>query len=336
MLVVLYLGIFGLFLIAHAPQVLAAAKQSTLTLSITDETSLITVIPLTEGNFGKSSDVAVNVNTDNFTGYNLRIASGGSRNLINGSGDEITSISSAVSEATFSAGDSYNNKWGYKPSQYITTSNGINTVTVNTNFLPAPSLDGDILAVTNAANSSTDTYTLTFGAKVDRSLPAGSYSTTYVLTAIANSIVYNITYDDNTSETVSNMPSPNPQALMIDGGMPTAESYAALSNAIPTMNTGDMSFGGWCDVATTIDTTTDNYVCSGNIYKAGDDFPIDQTVSGANITLYAIWLKDPFPTVWSQMGKCVFNNGTISGSECQDYINDDFIDTGIALYSNDN
>ena len=336
LLVVLYLGIFGLFLITHAPRVLAAAKQSTLTLSITDETSLITVIPLTEGNFGKSSDVAVNVNTDNFTGYNLRIASGGSRNLINGSGDKITSISSAISEATFSAGSSYNNKWGYKPSQYITTSNGINTVTVNTDFLPAPSLDGDILAVTNAANSSTDTYTLAFGAKIDRSLPAGSYSTTYVLTAIANSIVYNITYNDNTSETVSNMPSPNPQALMIDGGTPTAESYAALSNAIPTMTTGDMSFGGWCDVTTTIDTNTDNYVCSGNTYEAGDDFPIDQTVSGANITLYAIWLKDPFPIMWSQMGKCVFNNGTISGSECQDYVNDDFIDTGVALYSNDN
>ena len=68
----------------------------------------------------------------------------------------------------------------------------------------------EILAVTNAANSSTDTYTLAFDAKVDRGLPAGSYSTTYVLIAIANSIVYNITYDNNASETVSNMPSPNP------------------------------------------------------------------------------------------------------------------------------
>ena len=71
LLAVLYLGVFGLFLIAHAPPVLAAAKQSTLTLSITDETPLVTIIPLTEGNFDKSSDVAVSVSTDNFTGYNL-------------------------------------------------------------------------------------------------------------------------------------------------------------------------------------------------------------------------------------------------------------------------
>ena len=82
---------------------------------------------------------------------------------------------------------------------------------------------------------------------------------------------------------------------MIDGGTPTTESYAALSNAAPTMSNGSMSFGGWCDVATTIDSNTDNYVCSGNTFEAGDDFPIDQTVSGANITLYAIWLKDLFP-----------------------------------------
>ncbi len=61
LLAVLYLGVFGLFLIAHAPRVLAAAKQSTLTLSITDETPLVTIIPLTEGNFDKSSDVAVSV-----------------------------------------------------------------------------------------------------------------------------------------------------------------------------------------------------------------------------------------------------------------------------------
>ncbi|MBQ6460901.1 InlB B-repeat-containing protein [Candidatus Saccharibacteria bacterium] len=326
-------GLIGFFLVFNAPPVEAIAKQSTLTISLENETP---TIYMSAASFEKTDDVEININTDNFTGYNLSIASQNSRSITSTNGSEITSISSAIDETTFSSSSAYNNKWGYRPSQYVTTSGGVYTTVLNTDFLPASYTDGSLLAVTNAANSVDHTYSVAFGVNIGPTLPAGTYTYTYVLRAVANSIVYNITYNDNTNETVTNMPSPNPQALTIDGGTPAAESYASLSNAVPTMTSANMTFGGWCDVATTVDSSTGNYVCSGTTYDAGDDYPIDQTVSGANITLYAIWINDPFPVVWDQMGKCVFNNGTINGSACQDYTSYDFIDTGIALYSSTN
>ncbi len=311
------------------------AKQSTLSVDVDSSYATIQIIPAAGGTFGTSSDVEISINTDNYSGYRLSVKTSDSTNLVNGNNDVISSISSSVLDTDFASSSAYNNKWGYKPSQYITTNNGVNTTVMNTNyFLPAPSSTGDLIDVTSAANVQDNDYTLSFGARVDQTLPAGTYTGTYVIEIVANSIIYNVTYDDNTTGTVSSMPSPNPQALEIDGGTATAESYSKLSSAVPTL--ADKSFGGWCDVATTIDSVTGNYECSGTTYKSGDDYPIDQTSSATNITLYAIWLEDPFPMVWSQIGKCVFNHGTISGSECQDYIGKDYIDTEVALYSTDN
>lgn len=331
----MYFLIGGMFL-TPPESASAIAKQSTLTLGFDTGVLSINLSPGLGGTFGKSSNAEITASTDNFTGYTLLVsASTNSTSLVNSSsGDEIESISSPVTEANFTNSSSYNDKWGYRPSQYINTST--NAVVQNSDYLPAPTTSGSVLDITTVANSTANTYTLSFGARVDHQISSGAYSYTYVLQAVANDIVYNVTFDDNTSETVTNMPSPNPQELTIAGGTSAAQSYGTLSSAVPTMTTDDMSFGGWCTVATTIDQSTGNYLCSGITYQAGDDYPIDQTVDGTNITLYAIWLEDPFPMVWSQMGKCTFSNGTISGSECQDYVNDNFIDTGIALYSNDN
>lgn len=336
-------GFCGLFC---AGNVYAEAKQSTLTVSMTQGILTMTLTPSGDGTFGKSSSSTIGVRTDNFSGYSMKIVSPGSTSLMNHNNDEIQSISSAIDETTFSSSTAYNNKWGYVPSQYM---NG-NTVVSNTDYLPAPSAGGDLLAKTNAANSVDDTYTLAFGARVDHTLPPDTYQYTFVLQIVANPIVYNVTYDDNamSGETISGMPIPNPQVLQIDGGTPAADSHATLSSAVPTMSAQTVrTFGGWCTTDPTFNSTTGNDECSGTTYQAGDEYPIDQTVDGANITLYAIWITDPFPMVWSQMGKCVFTStqtgsnsdtyqGNVSGSECSEYAGDEYIDTGIALYSNDN
>lgn len=320
------------------------AKQSTLSMSVQSSALSLNLMPSPGGTFGQSGNATVTISTDNFTGYNLSIVSSGGSSLVNSNNDEVESISSVVTQQDFSTSSTYNNKWGLKPSQYVTSSGGVDTTVNNSDFLPAPYGQGLVLAKTTVANSLDGNndpiphiYTFNFGARVDTTLPAGTYTGTYVLTAVANVVTYSVTYLSNTNETVTGMPSPNPQALEINGGTPAASSHAALSSAVPVMTSGTIkTFGGWCTVATTYNSNTGNDECSGTIYQPGDDYPIDQTADGTNISLYAMWLTDPFPTVFSQMGKCVFNNGTISGSECQDYVNDDFIDTGIALYSNDN
>lgn len=325
-------------------EVLAIARQSTITIGVSPTSEGdwdLSVMPSAGGEFVRSSNHTISVSTDNFTGYSLFVASNESRSLVSSNNNEIATISSAIDESAFSSSSTYNNKWGYKPSQYITSNGGINSVVSNSNYLPAPSTGGDLMAVTNGANATgtSNTYTMSYGARVNTDLPAGTYEYAFVLTAVANTIVYNVTYAENTNETVSGMPSPNPAALEIAGETPTAQSYGALSNAVPVMTSDDMSFGGWCSVATTVDSVTGNYVCSGTTYRAGDDYPIDQTADGTNITLYAIWLEDPFPMVFSQMDACTFNgatNGNITGVGCEDYWDVKFIDTGVALYSQAN
>lgn len=315
----------------------AAAKASTLSFSVSAHDFSIDLVPAAGGIFDKTGTATISVSTDNFTGYTLTINAVGSADLKTTNNDVISPLTTSISENTFSNDSNYVNKWGYKPSQYITSSGGTNTVVANTNFLPPPSLAGTTLDITNAANSTSNTYTIAFGAKVDFEQPAGVYDYTYMLTAVGNDITYNITYDANTTDTVTDMPSPNPQIAEIAGGTAAADSYTTLSSSVPIRN--DRVFGGWCDVATTTDPTTGNQVCSGTTYAAGDQYGIDQTVSGSNITLYAIWLVDTFPTVWSQMGACEFHgktNGNITGTECSAYTNNKFIDTGIPLYNNTN
>ena len=189
------------------------------------------------------------------------------------SGDEIESIASSITSQTFSTDSTYNNKWGFKPAQYVTTSGGIDTVVNNTDFLPAPS--GLVLGKTSAANSTANTYSFSFGTRIDMNLPAGTYTGTYVLTAVANPVIYNIAYDENVpqeseADHANSMPVPNPQVVSIDGGTPVAESYATLSSAVPTLP--DMTFDGWCDEIPTLNTTTDNYECLGTTYQPGGQY----------------------------------------------------------------
>ncbi len=327
------LTLLGAFL-ASSDFVYGIARESTISMTVQSGSLSVQLMPSFGGTFGESGSATASVTTDNFTGYVLSISSSGGTSLVNENDDEIESIASSITSQTFSTDSTYNNQWGFKPAQYITTSGGVDTVVNNTDFLPAPS--GLVLGKTSAANSTANTYNFSFGARVDMELPAGTYTGTYVLTAVANSIVFNVTYDDNTTDTVTNMPTPNPQPTTIDGGTPAEDSYVTLSDVTPVRN--DKKFAGWCDVATGTDTTSGDDTCSGTLYKAGDELPVDQT-AGPNITLYAVWVDTLFPVVWNQMGACEFHgatNGNITGSACADYHDVKFIDTGVALYSQAN
>ncbi len=317
----------------------AIAKASSLSMQIDTDLLELDVFTSPVGEFDSTDDATILVHTDNYTGYTLNVVATGSNSLVSQNNNEIVSLPAAslVTEQDFSTNSNYNNKWGYKPSKRMVTSGGVDSFVSNTSYLQVPTSSGTLLDVTNAANSVDNSYTISFGVRVDSSQSTGVYEYTYVVQAVANSILYNVTYDDNTTGTVNSMPSPNPQVLEIDGGTPTAQSYGTLSSAVPTM--ADKSFGGWCDVVPTHNSVTDEDECSGNTYAARGQYPIDQTSSVNNITLYAIWKNDPFPMVWTQMGACEFHaatNGNITGTECQDYTSDKFIDTGVALYNTAN
>ena len=328
--------------IFHTHNAFADAKQSTLNVSLSSSALSIDLLPTSSGSFGESEKAMVSISTDNFTGYTLAIRTNGETSLVNAHNDEIESVASNTSSQTFASDPSYNNKWGFRPDQYVLVANKTETLIENSDFLPAPATNL-ILAKTATANSlgqndelEADSYGFSFGARADMGLPAGTYTGTFVLTAIPNTIVYNVTYDKNTEDDVSSMPSPNPQVTTIDGGTPEEESFVTLSDSIPIRD--GKTFIGWCEVMPIVEPGFENEVCPGATYQAGDELPVDQT-AGPNITLYAIWADTTFPVVWSQMGACEFHGNTaanITGDMCEKYSDSVFIDTGVALYSRQN
>jgi len=260
------------------------ATSSSITVSISDSTIDLNVAPTGQGAFSKSSASTIGVSTTNYTGYTLSIAAQEGDNptaLVNGSDSSktLSSINSAITESQFKALDStsYNNQWGYLPSNLCTTSNGTTTCSANTSFLPSPSTEGDILDVTTTANSTVNEYEITLGAMVDTTATMGSYSNTFVLYATANAIPYTITYLDNV---VSSMPT--------DVSSETEDSSVTISSNTPTRN--GYTFIGWCTVTPTHNANgTDTCPSPGTQVAPGGTLAISQTASANNFTLYAMW-----------------------------------------------
>ncbi|MDO4526698.1 MAG: hypothetical protein Q4B87_01250, partial [Candidatus Saccharibacteria bacterium] len=127
-----------------------------------------------------------------------------------------------------------------------------------------------------------DNYTIALGANIDYTKSAGTYTNTFILTAVANNVAYTINYKDNTSDSsVSNLPSTE------SASEATASSFT-LSSTVPT-RTG-YTFNEWCD-GTVTHNATGNDTCSGNTYSAGSTYsfasPSSTSTNVAN--LYAMW-----------------------------------------------
>lgn len=257
------------------------ATDSSLTLTVSDNMISLNVAPTGGGAFAKSSAVTIGVSTSNYTGYTLSIAAQNSDNptaLINDDDNSKTlpSISSIIAEDAFKdpdSGSDYNNKWGYSPSSYCTGGDSNDCVS-NEDFLPSPDTDGNILDITTIANNTAKEYELIVGARVNTATALGSYSNVYLISAVANAIPYSITYDSNTTDVVTGMPS------NMSGS--TYDNSVTLDAATP--NRDGYGFVGWCTVA-----VADNSTCSGAKYNPGDIYPIDQTTANNDITLYAMW-----------------------------------------------
>ncbi len=251
-----------------------SAAPGTLTINIPDTISL-DVLPSASGTFASTSS-NITVRTTYAHGYTLGIAAStaNSNALINtnDSSKTIPSITSAISESTFSGNTSYNNKWGYSPSKY-------NSAT-NTNYLVAPtSTTMATLDKTSAANSTDNTYTIKLGARIDGTLAPGTYENTFVFTVTANPTPYTITYNQNTTDTVTNMPS--------NVNSSTYDETVTLANTVPVRE--GYTFKGWCTTQ-----TADGGTCSGTTYNPDGGgtnltWTLDQTAATNSLTIYAMW-----------------------------------------------
>ena len=297
-------------IVNHMDSAEAAYTPSTSTLAIVSskETASVDVTPTSStGTFVTSStsdQAEFTVTTNNLTGYSLNIlGTDVSGQLVNtNTGDILDTISSDTSESDFRNGSAslYSNKWGYRLN--------INNTTT-TDFIAAPTTaTSKTIYTTSSPNTTSDNYKLGIGARVDYTKPSGTYTNTFVLTAVGNPISYQINYDDTTSDTsVANIPT-NEGANNIEA------SGFTLSSTIPT-RTG-YTFNKWCD-GTVTHTNLGNSTCSGTQYAAGASYNFS-SISGSSINtanLKAMWNVNTYKLTTTFAGTGV-NSVTVRSGSC--------------------
>ena len=267
------------------------ATASTLTFtSNTSSTSASLSVSNTSGSFTtSSSNASFSIETNNATGYTLNLkTSNNTTTLSDGNNHTIPSIETSKTASNFT-----NNAWGLLPSKYNGTAN-------TTNYYPASS-NGFTMDTTSSSNTgNANTYTVGLGLKADYTIPAGTYTnTTIVAEYVANPITYAIYYYANTTDTVTGMPSPNPQvpASSFPGTTATTTNLASA----PT-RTG-YTFLGWCLGASnssniTVGTSGNADACgnsSTNQFTAGQSFGINATGSSPDLYyFYAMWQANTY------------------------------------------
>ena len=166
---------------AQAEQVPSRVKLTVNpVISISLQNALtVDVLPTQDGTFS-SNTTALSISTNNETGYSLYMATSNGENTLTsqnpGTSDVIAAVNGGDNGVT-SAGFG-NNTWGYNLSQ--------EAVSDTTAYKAVPTATGDTALITTESPTEADIYNLTFGTKVDTSLPSGTYSNDVVVSVVAN------------------------------------------------------------------------------------------------------------------------------------------------------
>ncbi len=137
----------------------------------------INVIPKASGSFAAST-AKLTVATNSRNGYSLYMSTGNNTQDLQNSDTTITeTIKSMAASATE---DSFvRNTWGYS----LDKGN-------DKTYHPLPTTDSGAIDQTNTSSAQNE-YDLTFGVSVDTNLPAGQYSNSVIVSAVANPIEVN-------------------------------------------------------------------------------------------------------------------------------------------------
>ena len=149
-----------------------------ISLSLQD-TVAVEVTPTQDGTF-RSNTAALSISTNNETGYSLYMATSNGKNTLTSQNPGISNVISAVNggDNGVTSANFGNNTWGYNLSQ--------EAVSDTTAYKAVPTATGDTALITTSSPTEADTYNLTFGTKVDTSLPSGAYSNDVVVSVVAN------------------------------------------------------------------------------------------------------------------------------------------------------
>ena len=162
---------------SSAEDVSTLANDASLSVALTPEAMNLAVTP-TPGGTLASDELAIQVSTDNTTGYTLTLALAGAETSLNdpASGGEIQSSTADInSPATLSV-----NTWGWYPDSLANNTGNLFSA------LPSISTPYELKKTSSPTSGSGETTTISFGVNVDTTLPAGSYTNAIVISAVTN------------------------------------------------------------------------------------------------------------------------------------------------------
>ena len=231
------------------------------------------------------------INTPTVSGYKLYASAEDADLYLNGDKHDTDHKISAVSNGIEYDEFLSPNTWGISGNPSV-----VDDPTLQSWFV-FPSEPVEIEGSSSATEADHEVGTLYFGTYITPNLVNkdtkegyGTYSgVTINYIAIANPIAYNIEYNKNTTDDVTDMPSNESGS--------TYDETITLSSNVPKRT--KHTFIGWCDGIVTTDTATHTDTCDGTIYNpngSGTDltYTIDQTISPNNLTLYAMWQEIPY------------------------------------------
>ena len=139
------------------------------------------VMPTQDGAFS-SSAATLSVSTNNETGYSLYLSTANGKSTLASLNPSVTNTIGAVA-GTVSEDGFGDNTWGYNLSEGILSEG---TPSDNLTYQAVPSDSTVQQGFGSEGPTASDTYTLTFGTKVNTSLPSGTYSNQVVVSVVAN------------------------------------------------------------------------------------------------------------------------------------------------------
>ena len=146
------------------------------------------VVPTQDGTFS-SSAATLSVSTNNETGYSLYLSTANGKSTLASLNPSVTNTIGAVSGTVKESGFG-DNTWGYNLSE--------GTPSDSLTYQAVPGDSTVQKGFGSEGPTASDTYTLTFGTKVNTSLPSGTYSNQVVVSVVANpAYVPNLTQISN-------------------------------------------------------------------------------------------------------------------------------------------
>ncbi len=175
-----------------------SAYAATISLSVSGSITT-TALPTSASGTTAVSDTNttnISITTDNTTGYTLSLKSSSeTAPALTGATNNSNTIPS-ISTETATLDNFASGTWGYKPTKKVsgvwTNLTVIHGDTDYTSgyYLPGPTTTADVIDVTDAANSTANEYNIALGTKVSTNTAIDSYTGTFVVTAVANKLLY--------------------------------------------------------------------------------------------------------------------------------------------------